>query len=110
VLKDARASVSVQDLYRKHGISDATFYKWRTKYTGLLKLPRQGDSIKGELPAVMRTRKLVGGIPSNVSWGPLFVVLPHPLRTDLAHLIQRLEQVGVEHLMAERSIELEHSP
>lgn len=33
------------------------------------KLPRQGDSIKGELPAVMRTRKLVGGIPSNVSWG-----------------------------------------
>jgi transposase InsO family protein len=36
--------------------------------------------------------------------GPLFVVLPHPLRTDLAHLIQRLEHVGVEHLMAERSI------
>ena len=26
---------SVQDLYRKHGISDATFYKWRTKYAGL---------------------------------------------------------------------------
>src|SRR5207302_9860735 len=32
------------------------------------KLPRQGDSSKGELLAVMRTRKLVGGIPSNVSW------------------------------------------
>ena len=40
--------------------------------------------------------------------GPLFVVLPHPLRTDLAHLIQRLEHVGVEHLMAERAIESFH--
>jgi putative transposase len=35
VLKDAQVGVSVQDLYRKHGISDATFYKWRTKYSGL---------------------------------------------------------------------------
>lgn len=34
VLKDAQAGVSVQDLCRKHGISDATFYKWRTKYAG----------------------------------------------------------------------------
>jgi len=35
VLKDAQAGVSVQDLCRKHGISDATFPKWRTKYAGL---------------------------------------------------------------------------
>jgi putative transposase len=35
VLKDAQAGVSVQDLCRKHGISDATFYKWRAKYAGL---------------------------------------------------------------------------
>ena len=35
VLKYARAGVSVQDLYRKHGISDETFYKWRTRYAGL---------------------------------------------------------------------------
>ena len=35
VLKDAQAGVSVQGLCRKHGISDATFYKWRTKYAGL---------------------------------------------------------------------------
>jgi putative transposase len=35
VLKDAQAGVSVQELCRKHGISDATFYKWRTKYAGL---------------------------------------------------------------------------
>ena len=35
MLKDAQAGVSLQGLCRKHGISDATFYKWRTKYAGL---------------------------------------------------------------------------
>jgi putative transposase len=35
VLKDARAGIGVQELCRKHGISDATFYKWRAKYAGL---------------------------------------------------------------------------
>jgi putative transposase len=35
VLKDAQAGVSIQELGRKHGISDATFYKWRAKYAGL---------------------------------------------------------------------------
>jgi|CXWL01.1.fsa_nt_gi glycosyltransferase involved in cell wall biosynthesis len=35
VLKDAQAGVSVQDLCRKHGISDATFSQWRTTYAGL---------------------------------------------------------------------------
>ena len=29
VLKDAQGGVSVQDLCRQHGISDATFYKWK---------------------------------------------------------------------------------
>jgi putative transposase len=35
VLKDSQAGVIVQDLCRKHGVSDVTFYKWRTKYAGL---------------------------------------------------------------------------
>ncbi len=35
VLKDAHAGIGVHELCRKHGISDATFYKWRTKYAGL---------------------------------------------------------------------------
>lgn len=35
VLKDAQAGVSVQDLCQKHGISNATFYKWWTKCAGL---------------------------------------------------------------------------
>lgn len=35
VLKEAEAGTKVQDLCRKHGISDVTFYKWRSKYRGL---------------------------------------------------------------------------
>lgn len=32
VLKEAEAGLKVADLCRKHGISDVTFYKWRSKY------------------------------------------------------------------------------
>jgi putative transposase len=35
VLKEAETSVKVQELCRKHGISDVTFYNWRSKYGGL---------------------------------------------------------------------------
>ncbi len=35
VLKDAQAGIGVPELCRKHSISDATFYQWRTKYAGL---------------------------------------------------------------------------
>ena len=35
VLKEADAGIKVQDLCRKHGISDVTYYKWRSKYGGL---------------------------------------------------------------------------
>lgn len=35
VLKEAEAGLKVADLCRKHGISDVTFYKWRSKYGGL---------------------------------------------------------------------------
>ena len=32
ILKEHQAGVSAADLCRKHGISDATFYKWRSRY------------------------------------------------------------------------------
>ena len=35
VLKENRAGIPVVELCRKHGISDATFYTWRTKYGGM---------------------------------------------------------------------------
>jgi len=35
VLKEHQAGAAAADLCRKHGISDATFYKWRSKYGGM---------------------------------------------------------------------------
>ena len=35
VLKEHLAGASASDLCRKHGISDATFYTWRSKYGGM---------------------------------------------------------------------------
>jgi putative transposase len=35
VLKEHQAGIPIVELCRKHGISDATFYTWRTKYGGM---------------------------------------------------------------------------
>jgi len=35
VLKEAQAGLSIHELCRKYGISDATIYNWKAKYGGL---------------------------------------------------------------------------
>lgn len=35
ILKEHQAGLSAIELCRKYGVSDATFYKWRSKYGGL---------------------------------------------------------------------------
>lgn len=35
ILKEHEAGMSAADLCRRHGISDATFYKWRARYGGM---------------------------------------------------------------------------
>jgi putative transposase len=35
-LRQAKAGVRVVDLCRQNGISDATIYKWRSKFGGML--------------------------------------------------------------------------
>ena len=35
ILKQAEAGTPVPELCREHGISSATFYKWRSKYGGM---------------------------------------------------------------------------
>ena len=35
ILKQADAGVKVHDICRQHGISDATYYKWKSKYGGM---------------------------------------------------------------------------
>lgn len=35
ILKEHQTGLSAAELCRKHGISDATFYNWRSKYGGM---------------------------------------------------------------------------
>ena len=35
VLKESEAGAKTSELCRKHGMSEASFYKWRAKYAGL---------------------------------------------------------------------------
>lgn len=35
ILKEHQAEIVVAEICRKHGISDATFYAWRSKYGGM---------------------------------------------------------------------------
>ena len=35
VLKEGEAGLSVAELCRKHGISAATYYQWKSKYAGV---------------------------------------------------------------------------
>lgn len=35
ILKQAEAGIPVPGLCREHGMSNATFYKWRSKYGGM---------------------------------------------------------------------------
>ncbi len=35
ILKEHQTGATAAELCRKHGVSDATFYKWRSKYGGM---------------------------------------------------------------------------
>lgn len=35
ILKEADAGLPVKDVCRKHGVSQATYYKWKSKYGGM---------------------------------------------------------------------------
>ena len=35
ILKEHEAGITAKELCRKHGMSDATFYKWKAKFSGM---------------------------------------------------------------------------
>ena len=35
ILKEAEAGRNIEDLCREHGISNATYYQWKSKYGGM---------------------------------------------------------------------------
>ncbi|RMH37137.1 MAG: transposase [Nitrospirae bacterium] len=53
ILKQAEAGITVKDLCREHGLSDATYYAWKAKYGGLeasaLKWLKETESERAKL-------------------------------------------------------------
>jgi len=57
ILKEADSGIPVAEVLRNHGISAATFYKWRSKYGGLeaseLKRIKELEHQLAEFKAIM---------------------------------------------------------
>ena len=57
ILKEAEAGLSTADLVRKHGISEQTFYRWKSKYGGME--VNEAKRLKGLEDENRRLKKLV---------------------------------------------------
>ncbi len=65
VLKEHQAGMTAADLCRKHGISDATFYTWRSKYGGME--VSDARKLKGLADENARLKKLLAESMLDVS-------------------------------------------
>ena len=66
VLKEAEAGAKVSELYRRHGIAEATFYTWRSKYGGLeiweMRRLRQLEEENRRLKSIVADQALDSGL------------------------------------------------
>ena len=62
ILKQNESGTSVPDLCREHGMSNATFYKWRSKYggmdTSLMKRMKELEDENARLKKIYAEEKL----------------------------------------------------
>ena len=62
ILKEAEAGISVAELCRKYGMSDATYYNWKAKYGGMtasdLKKLKQFESENRKLKQMVAEQAL----------------------------------------------------
>jgi putative transposase len=62
ILNEQEQGIKVSDLCRKHGISDATFYNWKSKYGGMkvdeLKRLRELEQENARLKKIVANQSL----------------------------------------------------
>src|SRR3712207_8002197 len=76
IVKEYEAGAKLAELCRRHGVSTATFYKWRAKYGGVggsgaegLKAPEEGNRRpKQPLPRTMLDKQAPQGVVGK-KWG-----------------------------------------
>jgi putative transposase len=52
ILKEADAGTPVKEICRSHGISDATYYNWKSKYGGM-----SASDLKGTISEIALRRR-----------------------------------------------------
>lgn len=66
ILKQNESGIRVDDLCRQHGMSSATFYKWRSKYGGmdasLMKRMKELESENARLKKMYAEERLISQI------------------------------------------------
>jgi putative transposase len=89
ILKEHEAGVSVADLCRKHGVSDASIYKWKAKFGGLeVSEAKRLKTLEDENTCLKRL--LADAMLDNAALkGPLGkeMVTPAGKRKAIAHLV-----------------------
>ena len=69
ILKEAEAGIPVPELCRKYGMSNASFYKWRSKYGGMdvsnMKLMKELEQENARLKKMYAEEKLKAEIISE---------------------------------------------
>src|SRR5215813_9717506 len=87
ILKEQEAGTPVAELCRKHGMSDATFYTWKSKYGGL---EVRGETAAGFGNGERQAEAAVGGRDARQRRveGPAWkkMVTPAAGREAVAHL------------------------
>jgi putative transposase len=75
ILKEAEAGVAVAEVARKHGISAATFYRWRSKYGGMevsdLQRMRELEQENARLKRMYADLSLDNSILANCAQRPI---------------------------------------
>lgn len=75
ILKQNEAGAKVPDLCREHGMSDATFYKWRAKFGGmdasLMKRLRELEDENRRLKKMYAEERLIAEIRKEAIEGKL---------------------------------------
>ncbi len=75
ILKQNEDGISVPDLCREHGMSNATFYKWRAKFGGmdasLMKRMKELEAENARLKKMYAEERLVAQIRQEALEGKL---------------------------------------
>ena len=78
ILREGDSGINISELCRKHGISNATYYKWKSKYGGLdasdLKRLKELESENTDLKKMYADASLeIKGLKAIIEkkgWGP----------------------------------------